>query len=319
MNFTKKYNNHSFTFLSNRKILKLLGSQFIYVNYNNIAWIFRDLFSYRKFDIIESNWHRDNILAIINYIIFYLKYKLNNTELIIVIHGVQWLENNSWWKKIIYNFFLKLGFIICKKIIVVSEEMEEYIRRKYLWWNKNRIKKIMIVKNYISFQNPKKIHNWKIQSAILISRLDNEKIWWIIDTIKFCKKYNISLDIYWWWKNLNELKKNNPEIIFHWEILNSNIIISNYDIIFGMWRSLLEWISNNLMPILIWYNEIICSVNRKNFKKLSYSNFSWRWIKKEKHELIHKNIIENKEDYQKLGSICRNQYSIDNLMNYWEK
>ena len=61
---------HEITILSNRKLNFFFGTKFIYENYNNLYWIIKDIWTFRNYNIIESNWHRDNLIAIINFLIF---------------------------------------------------------------------------------------------------------------------------------------------------------------------------------------------------------------------------------------------------------
>lgn len=314
--FAKKY---KFTFLSNRDLSTIWLNNLVFINYNNIFGIICDIFTIKKFDIIESNGHRDNIISTINYIIFYLYYKYKRTKLLIVIHWIQGLEKNSWWKKIVYDSILMIGFLVCTKIISVSKETEKYIFEHYKLLQKSLKRKSVIIPNYISVKKWRKLSIWKPLKAIIISRLDKEKSNWINKAIDFCKEYNISIEIYGWGENIWVLRKLHPNIIFHWEILNSNIPIWKYDIIFWMWRSLLEWISVNLIWILLWYDNIICIVEEYNLPKLSFTNFSWRWIQSEEYQSIYFNIIQNidTKKYLKTATLLREKYSINNLNDYW--
>lgn len=113
-----------------------------------VFWgILKDIFSFRDFEIIESNWLRDNIISSLNFFLFLPSYKLKKVKLLLVIHGNQWIEQNSWIKKFIYDFILKLGFLISSKIIVVSDELKDYIAKRY-WFQK----KIEVIPNFVKFR-----------------------------------------------------------------------------------------------------------------------------------------------------------------------
>lgn len=308
---SKSYNKNNFTILSNRKLNSFFEKKTIFENYNNFIWILKDILKFRNYNIIESNWHRDNLISILNYLTFYPIYKYKKTKLFIVIHWIIWLKWNKWIQKIIYNIILYIWIIISNKIIVVSEETKDYIKKEY-WKLDNLLnKKINIVRNYINFnENNYKSEIKELSKWLIVSRLDKNKINWIIDSINFCNKYKIKLDIYWWWEELKKLKNKYKNINFIWEIDNKNIKYNDYDIIFWMWRSLLEWLSKNLIWVLLWYDKLICNLEETNLENIELSNFSWRWIIKIDDKKIYENLnknIENKE-YLKISRTIKNNY-----------
>lgn len=71
--FLKKTNN-DITILSNRNLKTYFNNSFIKSNYFKINGILRDILYFRKYNIIESNWHRDNIIAILNFLLYYPLY-----------------------------------------------------------------------------------------------------------------------------------------------------------------------------------------------------------------------------------------------------
>ena len=312
--------DHSFFILSNRNLNNFFNKKIILSNYNNFFWILKDILTFRNFNIIESNWHRDNLISILNYILFLPIYKYKKIKLFIVIHWILWIKQNKWVQKIIYNIIFFIWIIFSNKIICVSEETRIFLKDNFIW--KNIIeKKSIIVPNYININNnflKEKII--KIHKALIVSRIDNNKKKWIIDAINFCKKYNIKLEIYWWWDEKIKLEKKYKDIKFYWEVNNSSIIYNNYDLIIWMWRSLLEWLSKNLIWILIWYDKLICNLSKRNLEKIEMSNFSWRWIKKIDKKKIYENLnknIENK-DYIKICNLIKNKYWLENFKDYWE-
>ncbi|MDQ7010098.1 MAG: hypothetical protein Q9M94_07465, partial [Candidatus Gracilibacteria bacterium] len=294
---SKKNINYNFVILSNRKLDSLFNKKCIFQNYNSIKGIFKDIITFRDYSIIESNGHRDNLISIINYLLFLPFYKIKNIKLFIVVHGIIGLKGNKGIQKIIYNFIFFIGIIISNKIIVVSQETKLFIKDKFILFNKSLNKKIIIVPNYIKIT--KKYHKnsiEKIGKALLVSRIEKTKLNGIIESIKFCNKYKIKLDIYGGGEEKSKLEKQYSNIYFYGEVKNTDIKYDEYDIILGMGRSILEGLSKNLVGVLIGYNEIICDVNIKNIDKIKISNFSGRGIKKIKNNLIYnniKNIIKN--------------------------
>lgn len=318
---SKSYNNKSnFTILSNRKLDNFFEKEIIFENYNNIKWIINDILKFRNYDIIESNWHRDNLISILNYLIFFPLYKIKDIKLFIVIHWIVWLKLNKWLQKIIYNIILYIWIILSNKIIVVSDETKNYIKKEYRKLGYLLNKKIIIIPNYVDFnKNSYKNEILKLSKWLIVSRIEKNKIKWVIATINFCNRYNIKLDIYWWWEEIKNLKKIYKNINFLWEVYNKNIKYNEYDIIFWMWRSLLEWLSKNLIWVLIWYDKLICNLELENLKNIESSNFSWRNIIKIDDKKIYKNLnknIKNKE-YIKISRYIKNKYWLENFKYYW--
>lgn len=306
---------HNFYFLTNSKFLIkenfFWKNKTIFSNYFSIFWILKDIFTFRNFEIIDSNWLRDNIISSLNYFIFFIFYKINKTKLFLTIHWNQGILEVKWVKKIIYNLILKLWFLVSDKIIVISEELKDFLIKKY----KISDKKIEVIENFINFENNFFKKNNFQKKWVLVSRIDKNKYLWIEKTIIFCIENNIFLDVFWDWECLKILKnkfKNEKNINFLWFIKQEKIDYKNYDFIFAMWRAILEWISNNLVWFLIWYDDLICKLNLKNYKKIKYSNFSGRKVKKEKIDF--ENIfLEKKEVFEKV----KKDFDIKNLKDFY--
>lgn len=305
---------HDFTFLTNSKyIIKssfFWNYKYIFSNYFGFFWILKDIFSFRNFEIIESNWLRDNIVSSINFLLFFPFYKIKKTKLFLVIHGNIWILEMKWKQKIIYNFIFKIWLLICDKIIVVSEELKDFLIKNY----KISDKKIEIILNFIKINN----NFWEnnLKKALLVSRIDKQKFWWIIKTIDFCLKNNILIHIYWDGDFLPILRKNyknNNFIKFLWFEKQENINYKNYGFVFAMWRALLEGISNWLNGFLVWYDDLICEINLENYEKIKYSNFSGRWILKQKINI--KNTEKNKKEILKK---IKNEFSLENLRDFYK-
>jgi len=315
--FLKKTNN-DITILSNRNLKTYFNNSFIKSNYFKINGILRDILYFRKYNIIESNWHRDNIIAILNFLLYYPLYKIMNIKLFIVIHWVIWIQWNKWMSKIVYNIIFFIWILISDKLIFVSEEVLDFIKNYFKLVKKVINKKKLIIVNYIEVNNNNILEGTELK-AILLSRIENTKLKWIINAIEFCNNYNIKLDIYWWGNALDELKVNYKNINFYWEVDNKTIDYCRYNISFWMWRSLLEWILNWLIWILIWYVDIIDLIEADNIKKNFYSNFSWRWIKKENDLIIYKKIIKSLENkkYIDTKNEIEKIYWLNNFKDYW--
>ena len=124
--FTKVLEN-DYTFLTNSKFLyksKFFGEKNIFSNYFSFVWILKDIFSFRNFDLIDSNWLRDNLISSLNFLLFWICYKVRKTEFFLTIHWNQGIEENKWIKKIVYDFLFKIWLLLSNKVIVVSEELK---------------------------------------------------------------------------------------------------------------------------------------------------------------------------------------------------
>lgn len=314
LEFSKILKNN-YTFLTNSKFLieskYFWDYNYIFSNYFNFWWILKDIFKFRNFYIIESNWLRDNIISSLNFLIFFPFYKIKKIKFFINIHWNQGILEMKWKQKFIYNFIFKMWLLIADKIIVISEELKFFLMKKYkISW-----KKIEIIENFINISNLP-IEKKSSNNAMIVSRIDSHKIWWILKTIEFCLEKNINLDIYWSWELLEKLKerfKNKSNINFLWFKKQEEIKYKNYNIIFAMWRALLEWIANWLNWILIWYDDIIWEVSLENYKKIKFSNFSGRWVKKK--EIILENIWKDKIE---IFNNIKNDFSLENLKNYYK-
>jgi hypothetical protein len=298
----KKYN---VTLLSNRDLQYDIWITNIIINYFLPFWLLKDIFTFRKYDIIESNWLRDPFISILNYILFLPFYKYNKTKLIIVIHWVNWLKQLKWIKRILYKNILYIQLLIWYKIICVSKETQ-----RFLYYFISKHNKISIIKNYVYFNNTSKNNNNKV---IITSRLVDNKLIWIKKAIKFCNENKLYLDIYWWWAEKFKKRYSSKYITFYWEINFNNIDFKQYWIIMWMWRSILEWIAKWLTPVLLGYNDIITIIRENNYKTISKTNFSWRLIKKIK--ITKNDILEYSEkDYFLLLNKLKKEYSITNLL-----
>ena len=103
------------------------------------------------------------------------------------------------------------------------------------------------------------------------SRLDSQKAVWIEKAIDFCVKNNLFLDIYWNGEYLASLRKKfkkENKIKFLWFKKQEEIDYKKYDLIFAMWRALLEWISNWLVWILLGYDDLICPISEQDYAKI---------------------------------------------------
>lgn len=307
---------NNYTFLTNSKFLiktkYFWNYNYIFSNYFSFLWILKDIFTFRNFEIIDSNWLRDNIISSLNFLIFFPFYKIKKTKFFLTIHWNQGILEMRWKQKFIYNFIFKIWLSLSDKIIVVSEELKDFLIKNY----KISDKKIEIILNFINFPKNTEKNFLKEKKALIVSRIDNHKIWWILKTIDFCLKNDILLDIYWGWEILKNLQKkfeNNEKIKFLGFKKQEEIDYKNYSFIFAMWRALLEWISVWLDWFLIWYDEIVCEINLENYEKIKYSNFSGRWILKEKIDI--KNIWKDKKEILKK---IKNDFSIEKLKDFYK-
>ena len=66
--------------------------------------------------------------------------------------------------------------------------------------------------------------------------------------------------------------------------------------------------------ILLWYDDLVCIVSEQNYKKIKFSNFSWRWVEKQNIDL--KNIWQNREE---VFELVKNDFSLENLEDYYKK
>ena len=303
--------NHDFTFLTNSKFLYetnyFLGKTF-YSNYFCFFWVLKEIFTFRNFEIIESNGFRDNLISIINYLIFFPFYKLINTKLFLVIHWNLGIKALKWIKKWIHDFILKIWFKISEKTIVISPELRDFIAKKY------KTKNIEIIPNYIDF--PKNSKKEETNKFLLVSRLDNAKKPWILKAIEICIQNELQLDIYWGWENLEALKEKYikiKNIKFLWFKKQDEIDYKKYFWIFAMWRALLEAIANNLVWILISYDEVIWELNMENYINAKYSNFSGRWLKSKKIDLNNLG-----KDFSEIYKQVKNDFDVNNLEDYYQ-
>lgn len=311
-----KFLKHDFTFLTNSRFLfenKFFWNKNIFSNYFSFYWILKDIFTFRNFEIIESNGLRDNIVSSLNFLIFFPFYKLKKIKFFLVIHGNSGILEIKWIRKFIYFSIFKIWLKISDKIIVVSEELKDFLVKNF----KEKEKKIEIIVNFIEFK--KDLISEKInfeKKAILVSRLDRDKIPWILESIDFCLKNNIFLDIYGNGENLEILRKKfekNKNINFLWFKKQNEINYKEYFLIFAMWRALLEGISNNLIWILIGYEKIISEINLENYEKIKYSNFSGRLLESQK--IFFKEIWKEKNEiYEKI----KNDFDIKNLKDFYK-
>ena len=320
-NFFIKNNKYQINILTNKSYNNYFWKKILINNHFNFFSILKDIFTFRNYNIIETQWLRDPIIAIINYLLYFIFYKVKKIKLIIVFHWVLWWNRLNILQKIIYKILLLIWTIISRKIIVVSRETKIFYIKKFFIFKlfKNKVE---IIKNYINF-DWLSLNNFKInknKKIIILSRIDIFKSNWIKKVINFSKKYNLKINIYWDWKNLNNLRKyENNDIKFKWEKKISEINFNDYFIIFWMWRALLDWLSKWLIPILISYDDILTELNISNYELIKKTNFSWRWINKKNKKDI-KNIIDNYDEKKlsELIKLVKNDISIKNLKNYYK-
>lgn len=319
----KEKDRYAFSLLSNRNLRSFFWKSFIHCNYHTFLWAVKDLFSYRNYAVIESNGHRDRILAILNYLLYYPFYRLNKTSLYLVLHWVQGIKENNWITKIIYDSILYRWFLVSWKIIFVSPEVRDFFLGYF-----PSIKKIIktnseIVVNYIwpvqSSDSTNSKRSYKtVKNVLLVSRIDQHKSRWIQDAMEFCATNKINLEIYWWWTEKERLEQTYPGVVFHWEVINNQIPYYHYDCILWMWRALLEWIMEWLPGILCWYDRLMCVTRSDSIDTLSYSNFSGRWVIPVAHEplivALEKHIAT--KDYHKTTAYIKEHYSIEHFTGY---
>lgn len=318
---------HDFYFLTNSKFLvenKFLWEKNIFSDYFSFYWILKDIFSFRDFEIIESNGLRDNLIASLNFLIFYPFYKVNKTKFFLSIHGNLAILGMKWLKKFIYNFILKIGLILSDKIIVVSEELKDYFSETY----KIKKEKFEVVVNFINTENFNK-EKWENKKILIVSRLDFDKYNWVKNAIYRASKDNFEIDIYWNWEFLKILKndfKDFKNINFLGFKKQTEIKYNDYFLIFAMWRALLEWMLSWLRGILINNHKIICEINEKNYEDEKYSNFTWKLVFWEKnlYENFHWKVVKIEEidlflnKKSNLINQIKSDFDIKNLKDFYK-
>lgn len=193
----------------------------------------------------------------------------------------------KWSKLYIKNIALKYA----KKYIYVSDEVKDFYENS---WLETKDKGI-ILRNSIKLEEHNICNTKKIKKFILISRVDNDKF----DSIKIgiqaylkyyqlCEKYKDTMDLCLHIVGDGNRKEQLEEYIEEYGKYNVsyigptydlNKIISNYDALMGMGRTILEAIANKKIPIIVSYSKYIglLKIDEENeITELAYANFSGR-------------------------------------------
>ena len=65
---------------------------------------------------------------------------------------------------------------------------------------------------------------------------------------------------------------------------------------------------------MLWYDDLVCIISEQNYKKIKFSNFSWRWVEREEIDLDK--ILGEKN---KIFELVKNDFDIKNLKNFYNK
>lgn len=246
------------------------------------------------------------------------------------IKGVyNWFENSYPIYKILFEIYFKSA----EKIIAITEMAKRENQEKY----KIDDNKYLIIKNSINFEEINQEQNVipkKVEKFLIISRLSEEKMTSIKNSIKLFKNYyninnSIKLTIVGDGNCRNEVEKEVEEIKDVVQLLGQRNdvmeLIAENDIVLGLDRCILETITMKKLAILSGYDDIKGVLTPDIIEKASDDNFSGRNL--ENHTVLEviqqienmdeetiKNIIEQNFQFAYNNLNVKNNYfAIDNV------
>ena len=235
-----------------------------------------------------------------------------------------------------YNAIFEIYFNMAEKIIGITKSAIEENKNRYNIKDDN---KYMVMNNSIKF-NEKMLNNknipTKVEKFILVSRLAEEKRNSIKNGISIFKKFNeinpnaslaivgdgaLEKEVL---EDISDIK-NSKYLGARNDIIN---LISEYDVVIGLDRCILEAVSTKRLAIISGYENIAGIVNKENIELASSENFSGRKVEsKTIDEVVSdlcnlttediKNIVTNNFDfaYEKLN--CKkNVYALSEKKDF---
>lgn len=272
---------------------------------------------------------------------------ITNTPYVAYIHAAtKMIKNDEYnvfdWYENTFDFYKELFPLYFKnaiKIISISEKAADYVKNKYSITNE----KFIIYHNSINFdmyKSNEKSNNRK--KFLLISRLSNEKIKSIQNTIDLFKAYENnekSLDIV----GDGEQRKLIEDYIDGYKNINllgakTDIkeIIDAHDVVIGLDRTILEAVAMKKIAVIIGYDNIKQIVDKDNIEKEVEEGFSGeslettainelaRQIKERNINIDYNyNYIKSKlnirDNIFELKEKIKTEYSIEEIFNLIEK
>jgi len=295
---------------------------------------YKNICKKEKVDISVSHWDSLNLSNIISKILFW-----NKSKIYIFLHNSLSFYTNKW--SFIYKYLFYYLYPKADKIITISKEMENELRKK--WW-----KNIETLYNPIDFENIEKLkkeelwkhkdifNNWK-KTFITVSRLEKVKnIDFLIKTFNEFNKKNLNFQfiIIWDWKEKEKLEKYtkeiwNKNIIFLWKQKNVYKFLnaSNYFLFNSLnewfWRVLIEALTCNISILThdykYWAKEIIRNNNDLSDCKNIEIHENWiltPYMNKEKFIKAMDLITKTKFDKEKIKHNIE-KYNIENFSEKW--
>lgn len=193
------------------------------------------------------------------------------------------------WNKV---FLQNIAFKYAKKFIYVSDEVKDFYEKKYFFPSSKGIllNNSLFIDESITNNCPDFSNNFVIVSRIDDSKIDSIKIGIdvYIKYFELCKIQNLDtsslkFDIVGDGSKKQELidfiKDNKYNINYIGTTNNTQQLLQQYDVVFGMGRVLLEAISCKKIAFLITYNKFIGLVNSlqtDEFSTIAFANFSGR-------------------------------------------
>lgn len=264
-------------------------------------------------DIIHSHTVETYVIASI------LAYRMKKIYMI-TIHGpfsfyVVKNQFNKIYRNKIFNY--------AHKVYVVSNELNSLF--KTLNIESTVLNNCVDLKEYFYKEVSKNSRKWA-----LISRLDNDKIDGIINTLEYINNTRIKeLFIFGEGNGINKIYEyiQNNELSFNVKLLGNSYDIAselekyNFEGVFAMGRAALESMAKGYPVVLIGYDCVKGLVNINNIDSISYTNFSGRGIINiSKYELNNQldDSVLNRNFYD-LHSYLKINFNIENNINKYIK
>lgn len=220
-----------------------------------------------------------------------------------------------------YDKMFKLYFESAEKIIVITKQAKIESMEKYNISDE----KYLVMKNSIDFENFKVVKNEipnKIEKFLIISRLSNEKLISLKNSILLFKNYyqknkNARLMIVGEGECQEKIEKEIEEIKEAVNMLGqkSNIaeIIAENDAVIALDRCILETVAMKRIAIISGYEEIKGIVIPSKIEEIANSNFSGNGMEGTNIEEIIKELKSLKENQIKTIVEENYQYALENL------
>lgn len=220
-----------------------------------------------------------------------------------------------------YDKMFKLYFESAEKIIAITEQAKIESIEKYNISDE----KYLVMKNSIDFENFKVENNEipnKIEKFLIVSRLSNEKLISLKNSISLFKNYyqrnaNARLTIVGEGECQEEIEKEIEEIKDMASMLGqkSNMaeIIAENDAVLALDRCILETVAMKRIAIISGYEEIKGMVIPSKIEEIANSNFSGKGIKGASIEEITEELEKLNENQIKTIVEENYQYALENL------